>query len=167
MFRLTESRNLKDPRFLGLYRSSFPPDEQIPPSELSNLLGKGGKLLLATDSDVFVGFAFVFENKGALYIAYLAVTPSLRGEGYGSDILESIVNDGNHSGYILSIECADYDDPSGTRTARRRFYEKNGWRRSSLRILTKRIDLDIYTIDSNLSDDEILDTIRSFYGNMS
>ena len=165
MLRLKSVSDIRDPRFLGLYRTSFPPEEQIPPSELAGLLGRGGKLYLAFDSDVFVGFSFTFEYSDILYIAYLAVVPSLRGEGYGSDILNEIVSEGGRRGCVLSIECDDGNSVP-ERTARRRFYERNGWKKTPLRLLSKGTDLDIYTLDSDLSDSEILSAVRAFYNSM-
>ena len=125
MMRHVETTNLLDPRFLNLYNSAFPNIERIPPHLLARTIGHGGHMRYYYDSDVFVGFSFVFEIDDIRFITYLAVVPELRGEGYGSDILESIASDGSPRGMFLTAEVVDGEkDGMKQRYDRRRFYRR-------------------------------------------
>lgn len=161
MLRSGES-DVTDGRFLRLYRSAFPPDEQIHPAMLRRLLGHGGKLLLFEDSGEFVGFSFVYSFEGILYIAYIAVVPSKRDLGYGSEILEHILSSERYRSVFLTAEKVSGGDVD--RLRRVRFYRSNGWRRTGTVLLTRNgADLEVYQTDSGPSHEEVLRVLDSFY----
>lgn len=164
MFRAVDSRDVADPRFISLYRTSFPPQEQISPWKIRNLFGHGGRLRLFFDADVYVGFCITYEHEGVLHIAYLAVVPGLRGEGYGSDMLEQVVSERKIRGAFLTAEViTGKGEELKERTDRRRFYRKNGWKQSGILVPTAQTDLEVYELDSVLTPDEVLSTLNRFY----
>jgi GNAT superfamily N-acetyltransferase len=163
MLRCVESENLLDPRFLQLYDVSFPPNEKIPPVLLSRTIGKGGKMRYFYDSDLFVGFCLTFEYGGISFVVYLAVSPTLRGEGYGSDILDHVSSEENLRGMFLTAEVTEGEgDDLRQRHDRRRFYRRNGWKPTGIRVPGK-IDMEVYVLDSDIPRDDILRTRERFY----
>ena len=163
MLRCVETDNLRDTRFLSLYDISFPANEKIPPVELRRTIGHGGRMLYFFDSDVFVGFCLTYEYDGIAFVVYLAVPPHLRGEGYGSDILDHVASERNLRGMFLTAEVTDEKAAdSRQRRDRRRFYRRNGWKPTGI-VITGRVDMEVYTLDSNLQREEILLTRERFY----
>ena len=163
MLRSIESTNFNDPRFLSIYRVSFPPEEQIPPIFLARTIGHGGHLRFYYDSDVFVGFSLTFDYDGIRFITYIAVVPELRNMGYGSDILDYIASDGTPRGMFLTAEVVEGEgDVVKQRSDRRRFYRRNGWKPSGYRI-TGKVDMEVYQLDNELHMMEIIRCREKFY----
>ncbi len=163
MMRYVETSNLKDPRFLLLYDSSFPDTEKIPPVQLARTIGHGGRMRYYFDSDVFVGFSLTYDHDGIRFITYIAVVPELRGEGYGSEILESIASDGTPRGMFLTAETVHGEkEDLKQRNDRRRFYLRNGWKPTGL-VIPGKIDMEVYQLDNDLDAWEIVRCRESFY----
>ena len=163
MMRYTETTNISDPRFLTLYNSAFPPEERIPPALLARTFGHGGRLRYYFDSDAFVGFSLTYDHDGVRFITYIAVVPELRGEGYGSDILDSIASDGTPRGMFLTAETVEgKGEEMKQRNDRRRFYRRNGWKPTGF-IIPGKVTREVYQLDHELAPPEIVRCRESFY----
>jgi len=164
MLRTVSITDLRDARFLWLYNTAFPSDEHIPPHKLYRLFGHGGRLILYYDADTYVGFCLTYEHDRVLYIAYIAIMPQLRGMGYGSDLLETVVSNGKYRGCFLTAECLEGKGRElRQRSDRRRFYRRNGWKQTGTKLFTKGTGLEVYELDSVLNEDEVLGTLNRFY----
>ena len=74
---------------------------------------------------------FYYISDSTVYLAYLAVTAELRGNGYGSKILHMLEEKYPEQQIVLDIEPLDPDAENyHQRVSRLRFYQKNGWRRT-------------------------------------
>lgn len=114
-----------------LYLSAFPKDERVPYFFLMRQLNKGRAVLLAaTDENMrFAGFVYMLCLNDMLYVFYLAVEDSFRGQGVGTAILEHLKENYPKHRIFLSREQLDETaDNYKQRTARRAFYQKCGFR---------------------------------------
>lgn len=115
-----------------LYCSAFPEWERFPwfSMVLMNLRRKL-KLNAVYDGEEFCGMSCYYISDNTIYLAYLAVAPELRGQGYGSRILQALKEKYPDQQIVLDIEPLDPDaDNYYQRVDRLRFYQKNGWHRT-------------------------------------
>ncbi|MFD1393704.1 GNAT family N-acetyltransferase [Lacticaseibacillus jixianensis] len=114
---------------LQLYRAAFPAEEKVP---LIWLLGRslkaGVDFWAWHDGPAFVGLTFSVASRDLTYLIFLATSPSVRGQGFGSAILDRIA--AQHAGrpLVLALEPQDQSAPNHRqRAARLRFYQRNGF----------------------------------------
>lgn len=112
-----------------LYRTAFPREEQMP-WWLLRLLTTNPAVELTGyyDGETFCGLTFTAWREQVLFVLFLAVDDSLRGQGYGSAILSFLKE--NHPGKIilLNVELLEEDAPNlQERIHRMAFYKKNGF----------------------------------------
>ena len=118
-----------------LFLSAFPSDERPPASYFFKSFDNPINHLYAFyEEKVFVGFCSLILYKDICYLFFLAVTPELRGQGYGSKILSEIKN--LYSDYVLLLcyeevdkKYKDYEN----RCKRAEFYKKNGYLDNNLK----------------------------------
>ncbi len=115
-----------------LYYSAFPEWERF--SWFSMVLmsfRRKLKLNAVYDGETFCGMICYYISDSTVYLAYLAVTAELRGNGYGSKILHMLEEKYPEQQIVLDIEPLDPDAENyHQRVSRLRFYQKNGWRRT-------------------------------------
>ena len=111
---------------------AFPEDER-PPVDIffKNLeINKEHTRLIAYyDNNAFVGFTSLVFYKHICYLFFLAVSPTLRHQGYGSQILEIIKKDYSDYTILLAFEevdpkYANYEE----RKNRKAFYFNHGFK---------------------------------------
>lgn len=117
-----------------LYTSSFPKRERIPFKILLKLCKRGKvDLLIFTDVDIFVGFAFIIKHKDIVFILYFAINDTIRGKGYGGKALQTIKNKYSGKRIILNIESTQIIGSNHEeRVKRKNFYMKNGYKEAKL-----------------------------------
>lgn len=110
----------------NLYRRSFPKEERIPFFGLWLLsLRKKVDFVLYFDKDLLAGFSYMIKNDRYAAILYLAVNSSVRGRGYGGQILSLIKESSDTKEVILNIEPLDDEAPNAEQRIKRlAFYEK-------------------------------------------
>ena len=112
----------------------FPPAELKPLSTIERMCEKGAYHCYAFfDGADEVGYAWLVTEGCFTLLDYLAMEPSCRGKGYGSQILPIITGELIPDGNTLLIEaenpaCAASLDDREVRLARLRFYKKGGMR---------------------------------------
>ena len=121
----------------SLYESSFPVAEQRKPEDhLRALSDSAFHPISAWDGNELIGIIFYWEWESYRYLEHLAVSPGLRGQGYGSEVLR-FLKDTEHT-IILEI------DPLENELSVRRlqFYERAGFALTPFRFvhLPYRID---------------------------
>ncbi len=113
-----------------LYETAFPEVERIPYNDLKRLLTVMSLDFTAWyDGNIFVGLTIVYERKSGCWFWYFAVREELRGQGYGTKILESLSKRYESQSLILDIESPR--QPSENMEQRKRrynFYLRNGFR---------------------------------------
>ena len=113
-----------------LFESAFPIDER-PPSDVyfSSFNEQNNKVLLGFYvENAFVGFTSLILNKDICYIFFLAVSPSLRNQGWGRQILSYVKEHYQTYNILLCYEEVDlkYDNYE-ERIKREQFYLHNGF----------------------------------------
>lgn len=74
-----------------LYNKAFPRNERAPFLFLKLLARKDKAQFIGVyDKDTFVGLFYNIYYKDIVYVFYLAIDESLRGQGYGRRVLEAI-----------------------------------------------------------------------------
>lgn len=113
-----------------LYTEAFPENERVPFSFLKLLARKNkAEFCGIYDKDTFVGLVYNIHYKDIVYVFYLATEKNLRGQGYGSKILEYIKEEYNQHRIILMVEEIDKkSDNYKERIKRKDFYYNNGFK---------------------------------------
>ncbi len=113
---------------VGLMKTAFPPKELVPIPLLRLLsLRRGAHFLSFRDGVKFVGTAYLVEYEDNFSVFYLAVKEDVRGYGYGSAILEWIMERGKGKNINLDVEALDEGAENlSERLKRVEFYRRNG-----------------------------------------
>lgn len=112
-----------------LYCTAFPKEERLPWWVLRlSTLERGVALTAYYDDGEFCGFTHTTVTDEVLFVMFFAVHETLRGQGYGSAILNYLKQTYPGKAIILNVELLDETAPNfPERIARMRFYEKNGF----------------------------------------
>lgn len=89
-----------------LNNEAFPEEERIPLSDFLKLDGRDDYHFFAFyDEDDFVGFASVLYNAKVFYVSFFAIVPQMRSHGYGSEIIDKLVDFyGPSRSMVLEVE---------------------------------------------------------------
>lgn len=125
--QLTATKNLSAAK--KLYRRAFPKEERLPWWTLRlSTLEPGVELTAYYDEGKFCGFAHTTTTEDILFVMFLAVDETRRGQGYGSAILTHMKQNNPGRAIILNVEPLDEAAPNAReRINRMRFYENNGF----------------------------------------
>lgn len=132
-------------RVVQIYSDSFPKNEKLPMWLLKVMSKRNSVEFLAFyDNDNFCGFTYLIHNKNITFILYLATDKIIRSKGYGSQILNWIVENHKENCIVLNIETVDdkyanYEE----RLSRQKFYFKNGFIDTKFKLIDKE---DIYDV---------------------
>ena len=112
-----------------LYNSAFPPAERMPFNLLmAKAKGSNVTFWAVIDEDKFKGLTYTVWHNDIVFIFYLAVAESERGNGIGTKILNLIKEQFLNCRLVLNIEALDESsDNNDERIRRREFYVKNGF----------------------------------------
>lgn len=109
-----------------LLESAFPPEELIPLWLMKVMAKRRGVSFLAFyDADCFVATTYLVEFRSFLFVFYLAVSPDVRGNGYGSCILEWIKAHSVGKNIAIDVEALG-DGDNITKLRRIEFYRREG-----------------------------------------
>ena len=116
------------PVLLDLYRSAFPANERRPLETLLDDESGAGEVLAALDGEAFIGLAILLTHGDLTHILYFAVPPALRGQGYGSRILEAVRARHPGNRVLADVEAPEPNAPNLAERQRRiDFYARNGY----------------------------------------
>ena len=153
-------------------RRDFPADEVKPFELLEKLCAQGVYhcYMFFEQPETPVGYAYLMTAGRYTLLDYLAVEPSMRGGGYGSQILPILVGmlpEGN----TLMIEaenpaCSVNLEDRSVRLARVRFYKKAGMRMTEVLEKAFGVEFRILTGGAELPDREVADGLLAVYAAM-
>ncbi|MBM7636415.1 GNAT family N-acetyltransferase [Streptococcus saliviloxodontae] len=128
-----------------LNKEAFPDDERV---ELADLIAysleNGREMLAFYEVDTFIGFAVLMSSDDLVYMSFFAVQSELRGNGYGSRVLDAISSRYPHRSFCLEVERLDEDCVNrGERLARWRFYERNNFTETGYLLEYGKLSFDI------------------------
>ena len=112
-----------------LYATAFPKEEQMPWYLLRLLSLRRGMGVAGYYADGrFCGMTFSAATDKVLFVLFLAVEADVRGQGYGSAILEALRRSHPEHTILLNVELLDPQaDNYAQRVQRMHFYKKNGF----------------------------------------
>lgn len=151
-----------------IYFEAFPKAERKPFFAIRNSVRKGKiQLLTATENGILHGFIMAVPYKNTVMIDYLAVSKKIRSNGTGSKIIQEVFRQFPDKKIALLIE--ELDDSAANkeqRTARRRFYLKNGFTSSHIHITGRSGKMEVLNFGGIISMQEYLDLQRYALGNL-
>ncbi len=159
MLTAVESDSIHD-EVWGLYLDSFSDVEKIPRENLERALRRGGSLVEYRDNGRFVGFTFSFSNGDALFFVYFATVPSMRGRGYGAEILELFrsMNPGKRA-FLATEPCDENAIDYSLRVRRQEFYRRNGCKDTGKTIVSDGEVFDTMFVKGYLSNEEMVSLV--------
>lgn len=112
-----------------LYRRAFPPAERKPFSIIVAMWRKGkADVWCLTRDGRFAGFATTIHSAELILLDYLAIAPTQRGQGVGSEALRALLARYAGKGVFVEIESIYENAPDQeNRLRRRRFYLRSGF----------------------------------------
>lgn len=115
-------------RLYRLYLRSFPANERKPFSVIYRKYRQGkNDVWCLMKGTKLMGLATTVNSPNLILLDYLAVSPKNRGEGIGSDAMESLIRHYSGKGLFVEIENTAPDGPDKEmRLRRKRFYENCG-----------------------------------------
>nr|WP_281273603.1 GNAT family N-acetyltransferase [Companilactobacillus furfuricola] len=149
-----------------LYFEAFPKAERVPFFWLLLQARKQFVEFIAFyDDDKFVGMSYLISKGSLTYLFYLAVDPTMRGKGYGSQILQDLFK--MYSGQRLCLGAERPDDEainSNERRKRIEFYESNGFVLSGKIVREQSVDYVLLSHGGDFSKQEYQDLIAFYAG---
>lgn len=142
----------------ALYMRSFPANERGSLMKLVSDSSGYSEVIAFYEDETFCGFVCLLTCRGITHIIYFAVDESLRGKGYGSEILAHIRKTKPQNRIIADIE-AENDTAANNeqRCRRKRFYIKNGFKVSGVAYGWRRESYEIMICGGELSANEFKD----------
>ena len=119
-----------DPSLIqSLYLRAFPKEEQMPWFLVRFLiLQRDVDVHGYYEGDRFCGFTFSAATEQVLFVLFFAVAEELRGQGYGSKILQLLQREKPGRTIVLNVELLDPGAENyAERCSRVAFYKKNGF----------------------------------------
>lgn len=115
------------------------------------------------DNNVFCGFTYSIHNKNTTFVLYLAIDKSIPSKGYGSQILNWIVDNTKANRVTLNIETVNTKYSNYyERLSRQKFYFKNGFEDTKYKLIDKNDVYDVLYKVSNFSKSEYEKLFKSF-----
>ncbi|WP_337434616.1 GNAT family N-acetyltransferase [Enterocloster sp.] len=151
-----------------IYMEAFPKCERKPFFLLrQSIKRKKAVLAVAEEGNQLLGFTVFVVYKDMVMIDYLAVSSKIRSRGTGSRILEHICGQFPDKKIVLLIERVDdMAENCQQRTARRRFYLKNGFTSSGIFITGAGGDMEVLNYGGTVSQEEYMDLQRYALGKL-
>ena len=154
---------------IKLYNEAFPKEEIIPIWLLKLLARKNkAKFYGIYDNEKFVGLIYNIYYKDIIFVFYLAINQELRGQGYGSKVLEFIKQKYSKYRIILSIEKLDKNsDNYMQRIRRKEFYIKNGFKDANYTIKERNVIYEMLyynEADKKVTLQEFQEMMKDYFG---
>lgn len=154
-----------------LYNEAFPKDERIPILLLKLLARRNkAKFYGIYDNEKFVGLVYNICYKDIVFVFYLAINKELRGQGYGSKVLEAIKQKYREHRIILCIEPVDKNSNNyEQRIKRKEFYIRNGFKDANYTIKERGIKYDMLyynEVDKKVTLQEFQELMKDYLGKM-
>ena len=148
-----------------LYTEAFDRRMQVPLDILFRVSGLNKADFMAVfDDDLFVGFYYVYVLKENAFVYYLAVTPSMRCRGYGTEILD-LIKDTYYPEHriVLCTEAPLVDDKLvSSRYRKLAFYSRNGFIDTLYKFESVGVQYEVLYWGKAWEPENIQDILRSF-----
>ena len=156
-------------RIYILYLQAFPRYERKPFAIILSMYKKGNTDIWYFEKDGhFAGLVFTVNRADAILIDYLAVCPTIRGSGIGSEILTQMKTIYAPKGIFVEIEsvfatCDNIDE----RLRRKKFYLKNGMTSMKVMVVLFGVEMELLGAGCKLTFDEYFSFYHDVYGSFA
>lgn len=155
----------------SLYKSAFPANERMPFWLLKRLAKKENADFYGIyDKEKFVGIIYNIYHKDIVFIFYFAINESLRGQGYGTKVLDSIKQKYDNHRIVLNIEEIDLNSSNNEqRLKRKKFYEKSGFKDLNYKVKEAGVVYETLCYSPNnvmVSKEEYMEMMKKYFGKL-
>ena len=167
-FRPLNKHDINYSKVIDLFFEAFPKTQRLPHWIVKYRMrnGKDGFNVLYEHNN-WVGFIYAKEYKSIVFVKFFAISESLRSNGYGSKIMDSIGNKYSGKRIVLNIEELDEkEDNYQQRVKRKAFYESNGFNSTGFIIKEPAERQEMLIRGGTISKKEIEAMYRFFLGNL-
>ncbi len=152
-----------DEEVRSLYESSFSEAEKIPAVNIARALDGGAFLDRYSEDEEFIGFTMGFVHRDMVFLVYFATRPEVRGNGYGSEILDMLRDEFSTYRMFLVTEPLDPGvEDNCMRVRRQAFYRRNGCRDTGVKVVSDGEWFDTMFVQGTLTEDEMVSVIRNY-----
>ncbi|MBQ1478019.1 MAG: GNAT family N-acetyltransferase [Erysipelotrichaceae bacterium] len=160
------SPDLKEMR--RLYNASFPDDERIAFRRLLKELSPERKMYAYYEGEELVGLSYLFFHEDLVYLSYICIEESLRDKGYGSEVLQIILEDLKDHRIALDIEeVKEGTENEEERKRRKAFYLRNGFVSSGVFYRIYHVDYEILCAHGEVKKEDWHALIRKHWGSFA
>lgn len=149
-----------------LYKQTFVHVERTP-FWFMNLRIKQNRLFLKAiySNNKFIGFIYYAIVNDIVFILYFAIDKTFQSNGFGRKVLAYIKNENKDRKIFLEVEELNIKANDYTNRARRvMFYERNGFYCSDNKIQILKQKYDILSYNGKITDYELENTYKAFFG---
>ncbi len=147
----------------NLYESAFEAKDKIPETNLIRAMNNGATLREYYDDDKFVGFTYDYPVGDIVYVGYLATSPSMRGKGYGKQILDAFRSYYKGKRIFLLVESLDPTAKNNEiRNRRQKFYLRNGCTKPGFIAKSEGFWFDCMFMQGSMTKKEVDETLTKF-----
>lgn len=141
---------------------AFPPKEYLAPDKLVEMsMADNFDFWALTDGDASVGFMVVQTHKNLAYLFFLAIDPSCRAKGYGSQAIETLRALYPDKKQVVDFEMIAEAAPNNIqRIKRRQFYLKNGYKETGLFLSYLGVDFEVFCMSDDFNAQEFKDMMK-------
>lgn len=152
--------------FEQLYEEAFPPAEKKPMEFMKQLEKEGSmELLVISKEEQFLGLVILMHGAKASILDYFAIADSLRGGGYGGQVIRTLLERFREKKLILEIERQDPKAENAPERKRRKaFYLRNGVLETGIYANVYDTDFELLTSDGQLTFEEYRETLLEILG---
>jgi len=148
-----------------LAHEAFAVEEYLSPIKIIELSKEEGFNFFAFyDENKFIGFAVIKLFKSMSYLFFLAIDKKMRGQGYGSKIIQKIKEIYPDYNQVVDFEMVDKKAQNYTqRVKRKNLYLKNGYRETGKFLSYLNVDYEIMSMEKEFDLDlfkELLSAIK-------
>lgn len=147
-----------------LYKESFPLCERKP---FLFLQKSKVKTYAIVENNSYIGLFVLAESENTVFVDYFAIDSKKRGKGVGSRALELLKN--TYKSKLIFLEAEDPDVECSNliqRQQRVKFYKKNMFEQSSLKVEIKGLKAVIMSVGGEISFDDYKQAYISAYGKL-
>ncbi len=148
------TKKLSNYNEIELFMQRVFPKEELMPMWLLNIITKFKNYNFSAfyDKDLFVGILFTIETKDTLFVFYLAVNDEIHSKGYGTKLLQHLIQKHSNKPITLFIETMDTSAANyEQRVKRLAFYTRNGFLDTGIKAGITSPFVDILSTDKNYS----------------
>ena len=156
-------RSAELPKVKRLFESAFPPEER-PPFEMM-LTWEKNLFFAVYDAERFVALVDLIHYQDLVYVFFLAVEDSFRGKGYGTKILQDLLNEyPSERLYLLADEVGPSYADNEVRKRRIRFYDERGFHYQGIKVRELGVWYQMMVARGEVSKEEFVATMTYLIG---